>query len=999
MGVKGYGASFAAAESIPIPSTVPGTGSNISSVPGRGGGGSAASEYAATISLEYRLSHGTTTWGQLTPAQRSTMMSHWQSLTPEVRSNIMQAQVREQVRPNWIQNTISSIKSGLSEFKDVMTRRVTGEDVVGFLKTPLPYEVPIISEAYRYEPSLIREYNELAKTYETRTSGLPHTEAGEVIIPYELTPQAQAARSAYEVSLTQARNLGWEVGGTIFYPETPEGRAWQEGFSRAGTELQQYTTPEGYFKEQYIQPTQEGKEILELQRTLNIRAEILSSPLLYFQGRTKDYPLIQKLGTGAYKLQDYFEQNVAPSMEQFYTRSGIKAVGEREILGMPLYSTRLPVEFARGISSIPPTIAEAGYAIRELTAHPKESMAIAPGVAAYMAKGMVREAEENPLAFAGQQFGIAVATFGLGKAAHLGYTKLPYKPSFQTIRFPEGMKGVTFGIEQTRKAWTSYRPLITMAREEGKIMPSFKRWPTIDLGMVVGKEKLFLPQTAFESELVSRAVGREAPKITEARATRYYTVKSGVRPRELTTITREILQSHDIDVRAAPDILNILKRSNAELYGSLSQEAAARSIGLKGVPRTPRDFDIVVSNANKMADELVATINKRAIKPVVEPEYDPAGMLKGIKRINGEKLFDIHERELVGEYGTRGAYIAYGLKHENLIKTQEGIRTTTLSEQASRKLHGGMAVSAEERLLIPESGGYPVRGRIAPTHIGRIKDITDYYFAEMANIKGLELKGDIFGRFKAQTHLERWLEAWGHDIATSARHQYEAAGMDRVFLHSFERAARPPEVGFGRSTIIIPRSASSILGVYTPEYSLSSALNYSFPSSGISVISIPKSAYSASSVLGISSKSIPRSSLMRSFSSTTSKKGIVSTPSILSIPSFPSRSSLTSIIGIPSIPSMPSIPSISSFPSVPSIPSFPTILSFPSEIIGPQIPKIPPYWPPEKRRTKRRKRGKKSEYGWYIFNPVPTIGPVKESDIMPSRAALKRELGLNFKFR
>ena len=435
--------------------------------------------------------------------------------------------------------------------------------------------------------------------------------------------------------------------------------------------------------------------------------------------------------------------------------------------------------------------------------------------------------------------------------------KLPAKPKITIARFPKA-KAIGFGIEITKKphilkpaVMGEFYPGITIGKGAIKRVSIGK--PKIK-GEIFGEE-LFVPKTPFEAGIAARAIPKEALKITEARGVRHYTIKAGVKPKELKPIIRETLEQHGLK-KSTDTVTTLLKKEKADLYGSTIQKAVGREVGEPGLARTPRDFDVKVINTKLFA--------KRAVKEINKAEDREAVILKGDKVIvkkTGEKLFDIHPKKepiTPGEYLGSEEYLYYGLKEEPLIKTAEGIRATTLSEQATRKIGGAMQITAKPRELITEAG-LRVRGRIVPTHKGRVKDIADYYFAEKANIAGLKLKGKTTQAGKANVHLEKWLESWGKDMKKYTKDLYAKTvrkeGGEKAWLGTFEEKPYSPsqsykvvsQLKYVAPVSVIPPIMPSVIPSITPS-TVPSRIPSKIPSK-IGVIS-PK----LSLILGIPSK-------------------------------------------------------------------------------------------------------------------------------------------------
>lgn len=361
-----------------------------------------------------------------------------------------------------------------------------------------------------------------------------------------------------------------------------------------------------------------------------------------------------------------------------------------------------------------------------------------------MGKGMYHGAITSPTRMAGE-----FATFGaVMKAPSLS----PVKVKLTTVKFPEA-KGVGLGLEVRRGGVTKFEPAITVMPRAEKLVTIGT--PKVIEAAIVGKTP-FTPKTALEAKIVAKSLGREGAKVTEARAVRWETGRAGVKIKEVKPTVTEVLKHHEISGKSASAVIKTIKSHKGDLYGSIIQRAAAK----EALARIPRDFDVVVKDPIKFAKDVAARINKAEGRQVVVAKDGAVTVRK-----TGEKLFDIHSKEV--EPGT--AYgreeIGWGLLPEKMT-TVEGVRMRSFSEQLSRKLEGGMIVGQKRTLESPLGS---VTGRIVPKHEGRIKDILDFYTGEKVSIKRLQERGKTKSAAKAEKHLERWLDTWGGDVAGTIR--------------------------------------------------------------------------------------------------------------------------------------------------------------------------------------------------------------------------------------
>jgi len=410
------------------------------------------------------------------------------------------------------------------------------------------------------------------------------------------------------------------------------------------------------------------------------------------------------------------------------------------------------------------------------------------------------------------------------------YGKLPVRPKITTAEFPKGRVGA-LGIEIKRlHGEATFKPLVSAGK------------PSITKPISLGKPKIraeilseeaYVPQTPFERSIALEYMQRKAPtemgKMEWGISSQQIIKGVKVKPRELGTVIRGVVEKgHELPRGTSEVVIKELKRAKARLYGSVMQEAAGREIGVKALPRTPRDIDVQVRNPAKFARKMVEAINKRAGRQVVTMEGESI-----IVRRTGEKLFDIHpigfgETSVKGGILPReGGFLAYGFKTGKLIKTKEGIRTTTLSEQALRKLSGAVELRAKP-VEFKE-----VKGFIAPAHAGRVKDIYDYFFAGKATVERLRMLGKYGRARELEFRLERWIESWGGDIAKEARRMWRQAQRQKgvkIELGAFEgvNVSKLMKSSFGvagRSVAISPSlSLLKSPSLYTVSSSIKSPL-------------------------------------------------------------------------------------------------------------------------------------------------------------------------------
>ena len=422
---------------------------------------------------------------------------------------------------------------------------------------------------------------------------------------------------------------------------------------------------------------------------------------------------------------------------------------------------------------------------------------------------MVEYAKKRPF-----EVGAETATTILAPYA---FKKLPVRPTVSVAEFPRG-RVASLGIEVKKlHGEATFKPLVSVGSPK-IVKPISLGKPKIVSEIL--SEAAYTPQTPFERGIALEYMQRKAPfelgKIEWGIKSQQIIKGVKAKPRELGDVIRDVVEKeHNLPEGVGDVVIKELKRVKARVYGSVMQEAIGRQFGVKALPRTPRDIDVQVRSPAEFAKRVAEAINKKAGREVVKVEGESV-----IVKSSGEKLFDIHpigfgEISLEGGILAReGGYLAYGFKTGKLIKTKEKIWTTTLSEQALRKLSGAVELRAK-----PVKFG-EVRGYIAPAHAGRVKDIFDYFFAGKATAERLRMLGRYRKASELEFRLNRWIESWGEGVAEKARKMWEEAqkqGKVRVELGVFEgvgmKELMRPSLGVaGKSTAI----SASVFAVKSP---------------------------------------------------------------------------------------------------------------------------------------------------------------------------------------
>lgn len=539
--------------------------------------------------------------------------------------------------------------------------------------------------------------------------------------------------------------------------------------------------------------------------------------------------------------------------------------------------------------------------------------------------------------------GVRAGTGPIGRAAG----RVP-APSVSRLKVGD-LDAVTLETTTTRGKVVESQPRITVGKGvEGRVETGT---PRVSLETLGGAEGRISPElSAAETRVLAESLARadsplEATKVEAFREVQARTQRSPLKPGEVEPFVGDVLEAQGVPRSAARDIVDVMSAEGAKLYGSLAQEAAARSIGEPGIGRTPRDIDVgEVSSKPEFAQRVTEAINQRAGEEVVTIEGGTP-----TSRATGEKLFDIHEAgaESPSSGSLRAARDPFAVRAEPSVRTSEGIETTTLSQQTAQKGAGAM-----ETITVEPGTVGPISGRIRPTHAGRVKDIPDFFVGEKANIEALRLAGRTREAAEAEASLTRFIESFGEEVATRARSELELAragerSAPRTELFDFADAgAESPS----------PFAASAGIGSTTPGLS-ASPIASARPSGGPRS-AVPSSSTPAGSVsVGVSRPSpggraadSPISSPVSdipSFNPVSSTAGFPESPSIGPSSDAPTTSSP----GAPSPPSGVDIPG--SGPSGPSSPDIPSPGSPspdpPSSDPIPSPPETP--GPPGKSRT------------------------------------------------
>jgi len=323
-------------------------------------------------------------------------------------------------------------------------------------RPPAVMAISKAKEAWEWKPKEEREYERRHEEVTETMATWKRTPEGEPIIPHVLVPEVRAVETQQERLISQAKERGWMTAtGEIRYPSTPEGEMWARKYGVVSEKREEFVTPEGYYKSEYHKPTEEAANALKELEWLEKRGKELGQPTVMAKERTEGYvttPLVVGATKAAEIYGKYIGEPIVGVMEKYprvvttatitttpmiaipryIAKKGLEHVVPEAykpyVAKLPLTITETPKEVRAGIIRGPSELAvfcaEAVRAGESVARRPKEAALIAPGVAAYMARGMITTAKERPGEFLGSTAFMMAATAGLGKAAR------PLKPRY-----------------------------------------------------------------------------------------------------------------------------------------------------------------------------------------------------------------------------------------------------------------------------------------------------------------------------------------------------------------------------------------------------------------------------------------------------------------------------------------------------------------------------------------------------------------------------------------
>lgn len=188
----------------------------------------------------------------------------------------------------------------------------------------------------------------------------------------------------------------------------------------------------------------------------------------------------------------------------------------------------------------------------------------------------------------------------------------------------------------------------------------------------------------------------------------------------------EPLKSHGLKPETIKNVKNWMQNQDIVVTGSVAQKSQMR-----GLPhRELHDIDFYIENPQGKAQELLNVIERTEPGKVF---FDTPGRPTLITK-EGGTIFDIHPPEGLADISpeglsgsashlkTAGKYVHFAFKYEDPVKIG-GIKATSLSEQATRKM--GSSIGLRENEVMP--AGH------------RVKDIADHLTIEPALIESQEM--------------------------------------------------------------------------------------------------------------------------------------------------------------------------------------------------------------------------------------------------------------------
>ena len=668
---------------------------------------------------------------QLTHSERAFVRRHMPSMKPEYRKKFVEFE-REL--------TQAELKKKLAEKKGEIARPDIRRQVLPFrpgITTGLLYgvtpttlkavekgwgvakRVPITviskaKEAWRWQPVAEREYERKHEVVTREMATWKRTPEGEPITPHKLVPKVKQLAVQHEELITKARERDWVTAeGTIEYPLTPKGKEWAREEREIAGRVEKFLTPEGYYREEYYVPTKKGAETIEKIEWLEERSKELAAPTVMAKERTKGM-WVAPLVTKATGFGEWWERAIIPKVKEFgeLSKSVYALQAER---GMPSIFTGtmlLPKErpitptfqigMAKGIPDVPIMAAEVTYAGEYIARRPKEAAMIAPGVAAYMAKGMYKEVRERPIEFAGRTATMMAVTAGIGKASPLKMAKVDITP---TIAW-RGV-GVVTPIKKT------FHPIVGVKGRELTIGEPFKIPTVPKVTKIKGVEKVRveIPPEGFEGIAAIRAGKMPKEVFLEPKAAAE--MVSGIEiMRKHAKVKPEVKRPlREIHIERIPkksmvEVEKILREHEHVVYGSAVQE-----MYLKKAPRKAHDIDIGIRKKDIpiVRGKLITTLEKEVGKGKVRRAPTGEG-IEVLTEKGWRHAVDIHPLSWQEAFHEAPPF---GVKLRPWEKVN-GITTISLGEQWVKK---------GTTWLVPE---YAKAGKLGVKTEWRLKDVPDW---------------------------------------------------------------------------------------------------------------------------------------------------------------------------------------------------------------------------------------------------------------------------------
>ncbi|MBP2029378.1 hypothetical protein J2755_000298 [Methanohalophilus levihalophilus] len=415
-------------------------------------------------------------------------------------------------------------------------------------------------------------------------------------------------------------------------------------------------------------------------------------------------------------------------------------------------------------------------AVRDPTKVP-EAAAFGVGV---MAGGMVKLADEDPAALAGQLTGMVVGGKVLATSLRAGGKYIPRVEKAQITEVKGSSATPDLGkINFGHSVVWNERPVVTHVTGEGVRFHAGAGAAPAEA--VAGRQvQAFTPaQTAHFKKTVEAVAGKKESEFFETG----YVVSKSVYDTNRPIVHPErfdILSEH-VPTSAKPAVKDTIVNYKGEIdvYGSVAQKLQMREY----MTRKPQDIEVVVDKPQNFIKDLTAKLDESGIKHEVTGDLNKPKVQFFVK---GEKVkgIEIFPKEEHSSGYSPGREIAFGFEHQKPIYA-DGVNMLRLSEQAARKLEGGHTLKDNQ---------------ILPKHEGRVKDVRD--LVEIGSAYAAEGKANVGPQIVRYTELavEKFPEIRESPVVDfiAKNRQIPDKSVIRNMI-SQERTAQPKELIFTSS--------------------------------------------------------------------------------------------------------------------------------------------------------------------------------------------------------